>query len=217
MVSRRVWLAGLGTALVGPYLAFETKLPALVQGTGGQGWFNGSSSDAASHDFWLDGQISEPQFDTPNVRLEEALSYEVTPQWVVSRWPRVATVVSELEWSGMRVPLITGNQPADVVGSLSYYFDGSQQLRRISLEGYCGDESALVAIATQRFGLQAEPSITGGLYVYRWSRQAMSVLSVHYTSIVQEQSLHRRHVAIELNHPLAGWRLSPQMQALVGS
>ena len=89
MVSRRVWLAGLGTALVGPYLAYESKLPAMLQGTA-PAWSSASSIDGTTNDPWID-QKSAPQFDTPNVRLDEALSYEVTPQWVVSRWPRVAT------------------------------------------------------------------------------------------------------------------------------
>ena len=31
MVSRRMWFAGLGTALVAPYLAFEGKLPNFAQ------------------------------------------------------------------------------------------------------------------------------------------------------------------------------------------
>lgn len=211
MVSRRVWLAGLGTALVGPYLAYESKLPHLFQ-PGPEGaaptWF-GEAAAATATDF-QGGDVS-----TPLVPLHEVLRFEVTPNWVVSRWPRVATTVGDLEWSGMRVPLITGNDPSDLVGSLTYYFDGGPKLRRIALEGYAGDERSIVSLATQYFGLQPEPSAGGGLYVYRWSGQAVSVLAVQYAPVVQAESSQRRHVMLEINVPAPGWRLSAHMQALI--
>jgi uncharacterized protein DUF6690 len=211
-----MWLAGLGAALVGPYLVFDGNLPALLQSSRNQAFGRSSSTDD-----WLTpseesaGEPADQQPLAPTVSLAEALRYEVTPQWVISRWPRVATVVGELEWSGMRVPLITGGQPFDLVGSLTYYFDGRQQLRRISLEGYCGDEQAIVAIAIHNFGLQPEPAVGGGLYAFRWSREPVSVLSVRYAPVMNADAPHRRQVMLELNRPEAGWRLSPHMQALL--
>ena len=207
MVSRRVWLAGLGTALVGPYLAYESKLPQLFQ-PGGAG---ASSFGEAGEPDWT----TTSDFAAPLVSLQEVLRLEVTPDWVVSRWPRVATVVGELEWSGMRVPLITGNNPSDFVGSLTYYFDGGQKLRRIALEGQAGDERALVTLAVQQFGLQPEPSLGGGLYAYRWNGQPISVLAVQYAPVVQADSPQQRHIALEVNVPSPGWRVSPQMKALL--
>jgi hypothetical protein len=159
--------------------------------------------------------LDDPQLATPTVSLTEVLRYDVTPAWVVARWPRVATVVGELEWSGMRVPLITGQGPHDIVGSLTYYFDSSQLLKRILLEGYCGDERALVALAMQSFNLQPEASLHGGLYVSRWSRLPVSVMAVQYAPTVDADSHQRRHVILELNRPDGKWRLSMQMQALL--
>lgn len=210
MVSRRIWLAGLGAALAGPYLAFEGKLPSFGQPGGEPVWINASS--AAPQTF-----ANDPQLLAPTVSLTEVLRYDVTPSWVVARWPRVATVVGELEWSGMRVPLITGEGPQDIVGSLTYYFDDRQQLMRILLEGYCGDERALVTLAMQSFNLVPEASLHGGVYVFRWSRQPVSVLAVEYAPMVDADSLHRRHVILELNRPEGNWRLSLQMQAMLGT
>lgn len=216
MVSRRMWFAGLGAALIGPYLALDGNLPKLLQSGRDQAW--GSSSREPD---WLSTAASQPagledqQLLTPTVSLTEVLRYDVAPAWVVARWPRVATVVGDLEWSGMRVPLITGDQPQDIVGSLTYYFDSHQQLRRILLEGYCGDERAIVALAMQNFNLLPEPSTAGGLYAFRWSREPLNVLAVQYAPLVNADSPHRRHVILELNRPEAGWRLSPQMRALV--
>lgn len=212
MVSRRMWFAGLATALAAPYLAFEAKIPNLMQPGGEPAWLNASADTAAGG---TQSFTDNPQLLTPTVSLTEILRFDVTPDWVVARWPRVATVVGELEWSGMRVPLITGEGAQDVVGSLTYYFDGRQQLKRILLEGYCGDERAIVALAMQSFNLQPEASLHGGLYAARWSRQPVSVLAVQYAPTVNADSLHRRHVILELNRPEGQWRLSLQMQALL--
>ena len=211
MVSRRLWLAGLGTAIAGPYLAFEAKLPNFAQSGSVPDWLDAAGGPPAA------SPLVDPQLLTPTVSLTEVLRYDVTPAWVVARWPRVATVVGELDWSGMRVPLITGDAPQDIVGSLTYYFDNGQQLMRILLEGYCGDERAIVALAMQSFNLQPEASLHGGLYVNRWSRQAVSVLAVEYAPMVDSNSQQRRHVILELNRPQGQWRLSSQMQALLAT
>jgi hypothetical protein len=210
-----MWIAGLGTALVGPYLALDGKLPPLLQAGRDQSWSSSTESDWLTSSTAPPGAAEEPQFLTPTVSLPEILRFDITPSWVVARWPRVATVVGELEWSGMRVPLITGETPQDIVGSLTYYFDGGQQLKRILLEGYCGDERAVVALAMQSFNLQPEASLHGGLYAARWSRQPLSVLAVQYAPLVNADSPHRRHVILELNRPEGQWRLSLQMQALL--
>lgn len=210
MVDRRMWLAGLGTALIGPYLAFEGKLPNFAQQGSEPAWLNAAEAPVAPQT-----SLAEPQFATPTVTLTEVLRYDVTPAWVVARWPRVATVVGELEWSGMRVPLITGESPGDIVGSLTYYFDGQQQLKRILLEGYCGDERLLVTLAMQSFNMQPAASLHGGLYVSRWSMLPVSVMAVQYAPMVDADSRQRRHVILEINRPDGKWRLSPQMQALL--
>jgi len=207
MVSRRVWLAGLGTALVGPYLAYESKIPQLLQ----PGMASPSSFGEPSEPDWT----TTSDFAAPLVPLHEVLRVDVTPDWVVSRWPRVATVVGDLEWSGMRVPLITGNNPSDFVGSLTYYFDGGQKLRRISLEGYAGDERPVVTLAMQQFGVLPEPSVSGGLYAYRWNREPITILAVQYAAVVQADSAQQRHIMLEVNIPSSGWRVSPQMRALL--
>ena len=44
MVSRRVWLAGLGAATIGPYLAFDGNLPDFVKSGRDQAFGNASSA-----------------------------------------------------------------------------------------------------------------------------------------------------------------------------
>ena len=116
----------------------------------------------------------------------------------------------------MRVPLITGYQQQDTVGSLTYYFDAQQRLRRIALDGFAGDDRLLTTVAMQNFRLQPEPTLGAGLFVYRWNREPLSVLSVQYAPIVQAETAEvRRRVSLEINMPEAGWRLSPHMQAML--
>jgi hypothetical protein len=116
----------------------------------------------------------------------------------------------------MRVPVITGYQPHDIVGSLTYYFDHQQRVRRIGIEGYTGDESPIVGIASERFGLRSEPRLGAGLYVYRWNAQALSVLHVDFAPIVSSELPQlRRRVMLEVNAPLPGCQLSTEMQTIV--
>ena len=46
------------------------------------------------------------------------------------RWPRVTTV-PQFALAGLRVPLVTGTQIDDLAGSLTYYFDRTDQVQRI--------------------------------------------------------------------------------------
>lgn len=224
VVSKRVWLAGLGAALAGPYLALDGNLPSALQA--GRDQLFGRQAAAVSDDAWLNQieqaaawQTSSAAADaqaTPLVSLQEALRFDIQPAWVVSRWPRVATVVGELDWAGMRVPLITGYEPYDTVGSLTYYFDRQQRLRRISLEGFAGDERQLASVAMQNFGLQPEPTLGAGLFVYRWNGEPLSVLTVQFAPVVTVETPQiQRRIVLEINRPDPGWRLSPQMQAIV--
>jgi hypothetical protein len=224
MVSKQVWLAGVGAALAGPYLALDGNLPGAFH-SGRDNLFGRDTPIAMTDDAWLTSleqaatapDLSAEALTTPVVNLGEALRLEIQPDWVLSRWPRVATVVGELDWAGMRVPLITGYQPHDMAGSLTYYFDSQQRLRRMALEGFTGDERMLVSVATQTFGLVPEPSRDAGLYVYRWNGEPLSVLSVQYAPLMSsDTTLVRRRVMLEINCPVPGWRLSPQMQALAG-
>jgi hypothetical protein len=213
-----VWLTGLGAAVAGPYLLFDGNLPSMLNQ--GRQQFLGQPQGTSE---WLGGgvapdpaQAGDP-YNTPVMPITNVLRPDITPEWVVSQWPRVATVVGELEWAGMRVPLITGSQSTDLVGSLTYYFDNQQRLRRILLEGYTGDERPLVTFGMQYFGLLPEPSLHGGVYVSRWNREPLSALAVQYASVVNADSPQtRRRVMFEYNRPDPTFHMSAEMRALIG-
>ncbi len=144
----------------------------------------------------------------PSIPLEHVFHYQWTPQQVMANWPSV-TRVYEGEWLGLRVPLTTGTSPGDLAGSLTYYFDAENRLRRITFVGVTGDAQPLIRLVTTRFGLQAEPSTAAGLYVARWNGQPKSAVRLAYPPLLTSNHPRRRlEVTLELNRPATGYRLS---------
>jgi hypothetical protein len=103
---------------------------------------------------------------TPIVPLIEALDFNITPAWVIARWPRVNTCTARLQLKGYRVPLVTGASTTDLAGSLTYYFNPAQQLQEIVLRGTTGDPTRLVDVLMIRFGFARRITNDPGLATY---------------------------------------------------
>ena len=147
-----------------------------------------------------------------SIPLEQVFHYQWTPDQVIANWSSV-TRVYDGEWLGLRVPLTTGTSPGDLAGSLTYYFDAQNQLRRITFVGVTGDAQPLVRLVTSRFGLQAEPTTAAGLYVARWNGQPKSAVRLTYPPLLTSSRPRQRlEVTLELNRPAAGYRLSTRFQ-----
>ena len=43
--------------------------------------------------------------------IEQAFRFDITPQWVASRWPRATTVAGDPKQLGMRVAMVSGKSP----------------------------------------------------------------------------------------------------------
>jgi hypothetical protein len=150
-------------------------------------------------------------------QLDEVLRFDVTPRWITDRWPRVSTVRSEHDLQGLRVPLVTGTGTQDISGSLTYYFDHYQRVRRVTLRGQTGDERALVQMASARFGLKPEASLTAGMYVSRWNGRPVNVLHVSLAPVVHAAVANGRLlIDMELNDADGGYGVSSDLrQSLV--
>ena len=136
----------------------------------------------------------------PLTDLREVLQFEITPRWVLDRWPHVSTTRAEAQFNGLRVPLVTGTRAHDVAGSLTYYFDKHQQLQRISLSGMVGDDRHLVSVVTQSFALKPESAVGSGLYLAKWNGIPTSALWVRRLSFGQAQGGHHKFkFSLELN------------------
>lgn len=152
----------------------------------------------------------------PIYDLREVLRFDISPEWVTSRFSRVTTVLADTELEGLRVPLVTGIGPADLAGSITYYFDASGKLQRVMLHAFTGDASRVVATMTQHYGLQAEPSLDAGVYTRRWNATPVHFLRLTRAPVVYSDALHHKlTVYLELNQPDLRYGISTEAQRII--
>jgi hypothetical protein len=164
-------------------------LPALlIFGASGAGYLyqqeqNGNSSPISA---WLSTEEDSPTEPTgdpvelASLREDELMAvtgpesatfddifrFNITPSEILARWSRVSTGLGDLQLQGYRVPLVTGTAPTDLAGSLTYYFDTQQRLRRMTFIGTTGDPQRLVDFVTQQFGFHRLDSSNPRRVVY---------------------------------------------------
>jgi hypothetical protein len=148
--------------------------------------------------------------------LREVLRFDITPQWLPQRFSRVTTVLSNVQFDGLRVPLMTGTRPTDLAGTLTYYFDSSQTLRRIQLHGLTGDAAQLNQLMVQYYGLKPEQSLGGQLFTTRWNNRVANVLHISPAPIIYSGADHSKYIVfLELNQAVTDFGLSPDASDLL--
>jgi len=150
--------------------------------------------------------VSGPIFD-----FREVLRFDMTPNGVLHRFPRTTTVLSETQLDGMRVPFVSGTMPTDVAGTLTYYFDRRQSLRRIQMQGMMGDPSMLISLMTQYYYLKPEQTLGGYLYTTRWNNRITSLLQLKLAPVIESSDQLRRYkLFLELNQPSMEYTMSAE-------
>jgi len=167
MFNRPMLFVGvLVAAVVVPYILLDEHLAQAARA----GW-NGLRGKAEQK---ADNLLAEsstaivsrsPVVNAPPATIEQAFRFDLTPQWVASRWPRVSTVLGNPKQLGMRVALVSGTRPDDVAGSLTYYFDEHHQLQRITFTGLTGDPRRLLASGVTPYGLLTQPTTHAARYI----------------------------------------------------
>jgi hypothetical protein len=149
-----------------------------------------------------------PPHDVPIHDLADVLRFDLTPDSVVSRWPRVSAGLAHLELQGYRVPLVTGTAEDDLAGALTYYFDPRQRLDRITFHGTTGNPRRLVDLVTSRFGLARKFINDAGVFLYEIPGQrgrARSFLWIRPAPVVKASDPHHRfEVAMVIQRPKEG-------------
>jgi len=210
---------GLAAAMFGPYLFYSAaehweaarqSLPSLGSASSpSSGNVAGTADpDADSTNQTTDQPEPQPLAGPPVMDFAEVFRFDVGPRWVVERWPRVITGLAQLQLSGHRVPLVTGTQPSDLAGALTYYFDTAQRVRRITFRGTTGDPSRLITFLGRRYKFTHQPVNDPALFIYRAvdhdGQFAGSVEIRPAWQVNAAQPYRRYQVKLQLERPLEG-------------
>lgn len=133
--------------------------------------------------------------------IEQVFRFDLTPQSIASRWPRVSTVAgSDPDQLGMRVVLVTGTQPDDIAGSLTYYFDQHHQLQRITFTGMTRDPRRLLAAVVTPYRLRSQPTTDAAYYVGGDPKDPTSEVIVrHMPVLVADLGIANAEVEVDLS------------------
>ena len=160
-----------------------------------------------------------PDLTGADVRdLREILRFDVSPDWVMSRFARVTTVLADTRLEGLRVPVVTGIQATDIAGTMTYFFDRSGHVQRIMLHGFTGDPSRLIDAMTTHYGLSRSPSLEAGVYTRAWNGSAVHFLRLSHAPVVYSDAVHQKYtVFLELNQPSLAYGTSEEARRVISS
>ena len=154
-------------------------------------------------------QLSGP----PGTSLADLLRFDVTPAWLMQNWTRVTTCLTEPDWQGLRIPVVTGTDPSDLAGTVTYSFNMQQQVERIHLYGLAGDVEPVAAFVQQRLGMQQYPSPGCLLYLGFYGEEPLSMLRIRTLPTQTAQNTSARYeIDLEMNLPRPGAKLSDERQ-----
>ncbi|MEO1618850.1 MAG: DUF6690 family protein [Planctomycetota bacterium] len=162
---------------------------------------------------------AEPTLAGNQIRdLREVIRFDITPDWVISRFSRVSTVLANLNLKGLRVPVVTGIHATDVAGTLTYYFDSSDRLQRLTIHGFTGDASRFSQIMTTQFGLAREAALEAGAFTKRWNGRPVHFMRLTHAPVVYSDAVHHKYtVFVELNQPNLAYGISEEARKIVES
>ncbi len=225
----------LAGAAGGPYVLYETDAGQAARSTasqalGGSPTVVGSGATAnstANNSWWGSSSVGSsatasqaaPVLSVTQINsLAEVLRFDIPPAWVMQNFPTVNTGVGDMQLDGLRVPLITGTRPDDLVGTLTYYFDRFQRVQRISLHALTGDPTRMGTEIQRNYRLQQQPALGGGLYTTTWNGSPTSILHITPATVITAAEQNARFtVFLEINQPGLQYGLSAQAQALIQS
>lgn len=164
----------------------------------------------------LDHEEGPSIVGAPVTDLREVMRFDITPTWVIERFTRVSTVLADVRLKALRVPIVTGTRVDDLAGTLTYYFDGSGKVQRVTMHAFTGDPTRLVGAMTQHYGMTHEPTLEAGVFTKRWNGIPIHFLRLTHSSVVHADALHQKYtVFLELNQPDLPFGLSAEAKRIV--
>ncbi|MEO1529258.1 MAG: DUF6690 family protein [Planctomycetota bacterium] len=148
--------------------------------------------------------------------LRSVMRFDIQPEWVIGRFHRVTTVLADLNLEGLRVPIVTGIRSDDIAGTLTYYFDHSGKLQRLTIHGFTGDPKRFAETMVQHYGLQREPALEAGAFTKRWNGRPVHFMRLTHAPVVYSDAVHQKYtVFLELNQPNLAYGISAEAQTIV--
>lgn len=240
IVRKPIFALAAAGAVGGPYWASNTETGRATIQTA-RGWIE--SAPSATPAFASDGMHAHHAtetlyrygYETPTLEqlestglrrlaggpvadFRDVIRFDINPQWVSSHFSRVTTVLADTRLEGLRVPIVTGTDPTDVAGSLTYYFDHQHRVQRIVMQGFTGDPSRLSNLMRQFYRMNPEPTLDADVMVTRWNARITSVLKTTRAPIMYPDAARSQYtVFLELNQPGLAYGLSDTAAEIVRS
>ncbi|MDZ4820362.1 MAG: DUF6690 family protein [Planctomycetota bacterium] len=166
---------------------------------------SGHASEHPSLALGSKGTPAATESHPPLVDMADAFRFDITPNYLMQRWPRVTAGLPVSNLQGYRVPLVTGAGETDLAGSLTYYFNPQQQCERIEFRGANGNPNRLVQMVTSRFGLTRQSTEDAGLHLYqtRWNGEAVSEMKIRPVRLIRAATPNARY---EIELTLVNWK-----------
>ena len=215
----------VGGAIQSGVPVHQVGAPVILGGGsfGSQPILPGMTPDyGAAETFVLPGNANGPNLNAqpleflPVTNFEEVLRFDINPSWVKQRWKRVSTAPGEPGLHGLRVALVTGTNSWDLHGSLTYYFDASQRVQRITFRGWAGDGKKLTSLLTQKFGFRPQQTHWAGFYIAQPKQVPTGgLLMQHPTVIYTENPVQQLAIVMEINNPNSNFALSKDFHSLI--
>jgi hypothetical protein len=144
---------------------------------------------------------------------EQALRFDVTKEWVYRSFDRTSSGPTDLGLMSVRVPLVSGTQSASLAGSLTYYFNLSNQVEHITFRGRTCDPSRLIQFLSRSYGLQPV-SAPLGEYLYQVADRNGVQSELHTREESSSSSQRLYSVDLELARPGSERYLPPRAPQL---
>ncbi|MSR58316.1 MAG: hypothetical protein EXS05_11680 [Planctomycetaceae bacterium] len=132
------------------------------------------------------------------LRLDEIFRFDLTPRAIADRWNRVSTGLGDVRYQGYRVPLVTGTTSRDLAGSLTYYFDSSVKLRRITFLGTTGAPEPVIEFLSRQYGFDRHDTGNARVTTYRTRYRYTGLLEITPAGVLDRDQA-RKNYQIDLS------------------
>lgn len=140
-----------------------------------------------------------------SVPFAEVFRAGIEPSWVKQRWERISVFSSDHDLTAYRCDFSSGRQRWDIHGALTYFFDPSGQLAKISFRGWTGDADAFKSFAADHWKLRPKGGSSQRVLLQKSWSSTRGALILQESSVIRRENSHE-NVAVFFEVALPGFR-----------